>query len=191
MPYLKIPDEFPVLRRNGLLLRELNESDLPAWYARLTDAKAASLAGDPVATSMSDVEEGLAHHRRAFAEKEGIRWALVPDEIGTSVGSFGFGNFDEPNLSVGLGGAVARKHWGRGFASTAGAAIVEYAFEVLEMERIQAETLTVNAAAARVLEKLGFEREGLMRGYRVYKGERRDFYLYALLKESNNGSDRD
>ncbi len=181
MPYQKIPDEFPVLRHNGLLLREMNESDLPAWYARLTDAESAALAGDPVATSIRDVEAGLAHHRKAFREKNGIRWAIVPDELGTSVGSFGFANFDEPNLSVGLGGAIARIHWRRGFASVACAAIIEYAFDVLEIERIQAETLTVNAAAVGILEKLGFQRERLLRGYQLYEGERRDFFLYALL----------
>ena len=179
MPYQKIPDEFPVLRHNGLLLREMNESDLPAWYARLTDAESAALAGDPVATSIRDVETGLAHHRKAFREKNGIRWAIVPDELGTSVGSVGFDNFDEANLSVGLGSA--RIHWRRGFASVACTAIIEYAFDVLEIERIQAETLTVNPAAARVLEKLGFQRERLLRGYQLYEGERRDFFLYALL----------
>ncbi|MCZ6853228.1 MAG: GNAT family protein [Gammaproteobacteria bacterium] len=184
MPYQKIPDEFPTLRRNGLLLRELNESDLPAWYARLADTQSAALAGDPVATSLRDVEAGLAHHRKAFCDKEGIRWAIVPDELGISVGSFGFDNFDEPNFSVGLGGAVGREHWGQGIAPVACTAIIEYAFAELEIERIQAETQTVNLAAVRVLEKLGFDREGLLRGYRVYDGRRRDFYLYALLNRA-------
>lgn len=85
---------------------------------------------------------------------DAIRWAIVPDDLGTSVGSFGFDNFDEPNLTVGLGGAIARIHWGPGFASLACAAIIEYAFDVLEIERIQAETLTVNPAVVRVSSKV-------------------------------------
>jgi len=43
--YPVIPDDFPVLKRDGLTLRQLDESDLPAWYSRLTDVEAASLAG--------------------------------------------------------------------------------------------------------------------------------------------------
>ena len=41
-----IPDQFPVLRRADLMLRQLEEADLPAWFARLTDREAATMAGE-------------------------------------------------------------------------------------------------------------------------------------------------
>lgn len=182
MPYDLIPDEFPVLRREGLTLRELSEEDLPAWFGRLSDAEAAALAGDPVATSMQDVIDGLEFHRKAFREKEGLRWSIVPDEVGGSVGSIGFGSLDPQHRSAGIGGAVGRAHWNQGFATSAGRLIVNYGFETLQLERIQAEILTTNAPSIRVVEKLGFEREGLLRGYRIINDTRRDFFVYALLR---------
>lgn len=72
MPYDRIPESFPVLGGEGLTLRELTEEDLPAWFARLSDAEAATLAGDPVATSMQDAIDGLAYHRNAFRAQEGV-----------------------------------------------------------------------------------------------------------------------
>ena len=41
-----IPDQFPVLRRADLMLRQLEEADLPAWFARLTDREATTMAGE-------------------------------------------------------------------------------------------------------------------------------------------------
>lgn len=179
--YAKIPDVFPELRGGGVFLRAMDETDLPAWYARLTDPEAAAMAGDPVATSMQATVDGLVHHRRAFAQKDAIRWAIVPEKLGTSVGSFGLGSLDEHNLSASLGAAVGRAHWSHGYATAAARLVIDYAIDVLGIERIHAEVLTTNVASARVLEKLAFRREGLMRGYQVYNGERRDHYLYALL----------
>lgn len=83
------PELFPVLIGAGLTLRELQEDDLQARFARLSDREAAALTGDPVATSFDVVMEGLVHHRRAFAEHRVIRWEIVPDEEGVSVGTIG------------------------------------------------------------------------------------------------------
>ena len=76
MRYDAVPDCHPILRGHGLTLRELAEEDLPAWFARLSDASAAALAGDPVATSIQDAIDGLRYHQKAFQNKEGMRWAI-------------------------------------------------------------------------------------------------------------------
>ena len=50
--------------------------------------------------------------------------------------------------------------WGHGYATEAGRALIQWAFDTLDINRVQAETDTRNVASARVLEKLGFMREG-------------------------------
>jgi RimJ/RimL family protein N-acetyltransferase len=55
-----IPTVVPQLRGVGLVLREMTEADLAPWFARLSDPEAATLAGDPVATSMQAAVDGLA-----------------------------------------------------------------------------------------------------------------------------------
>src|SRR5262245_29936940 len=158
MPYSHLPNEFPELRGCGLWLRELEEIDLPAWFARLRDVEAASLAGDAVATSMQTVVDGLAHHRRAFRDKEAIRWSIVPDTVGASVGSIGLGGFDAERRCASIGAAVGRHQWGQGIATDAARLVIEYAFTALDLQRIDAVTLPENTRVARVLEKLGFSR---------------------------------
>jgi ribosomal-protein-alanine N-acetyltransferase len=151
------------------------------WFARLSDPEAAALAGDPAATSMQDVIDGLAYHRNAFRAKEALRWAIVPDELGVSVGSIGFVTFDEANRTAEIGYAIARAHWNRGFATRATRLAVDYGFHTLGLQRIEALVFPFNTASIRVLEKLGFQREGPLRSYRIVNNTRRDFVLYSLL----------
>jgi ribosomal-protein-alanine N-acetyltransferase len=154
------PREFPELRGDGVWLRALEQADLPAWFARLADAEAARMAGDPVATSMRVVEEGLAHHRAAFRSRSGLRWAIVPDGLSTGVGSVGLVGLDAGDRSAEVGAAIGRDHWGRGLATRAGELVLGYAFASLALESVFAAVLPENARTLRVLEKLGFSEGG-------------------------------
>ena len=156
--YERIPDRFPVLRGAGLLLRELVEADLPAWLGRLSDPEAAALAGDSLATSMQTVIDGLEFHRNAFRNKEALRWSIVPETVGESVGTIGLGGFDAERRSASLGGAIGRHHWGLGIMPAAVRLVVDYAFASLALAELTASNLPENARVIRVLEKLGFER---------------------------------
>jgi len=188
MPYDCIPDVFPVLKGGGLTLREMREEDLPAWFARLSDPEAAALAGDPIATSIQAAVDGLAFHREAFRTKEGLRWSIVPDDVAASVGTIGFGTLDQANRKGAIGGAIGRAHWNRGIATAATRLVVDYGFSVLGLERIEAEAMAVNVGSIRVLERVGFQREGLLRGYRIVNGERADFVAYGLLRYDRDGA---
>ena len=72
--------------------------------------------------------------------------------------------------------------WGQGLATEAADALLQWAFDTLDLNRVQAETDTRNAASARVLEKLGFVREGTLREDCVVNGEVSDSWVYGLIK---------
>jgi RimJ/RimL family protein N-acetyltransferase len=178
------PSRFPVLHGEGLTLRELVEDDLPAWLARLSDAEAAALAGDPVATSMKNVVEGLDHHRDAFRERSGLRWAIVPDELSASVGSIGFVRLNQSNRMAEVGAAIGRAHWGRGIATRAARLVLDYGFSTLQLAAVEAVVLPENARTIRVLERLGFAHlSGPCPSDRVVNG-RRDSLFYFLDRGS-------
>jgi [ribosomal protein S5]-alanine N-acetyltransferase len=72
---------------------------------------------------------------------------------------------------------------GRGLATGAVGEIVAYAFEELDLHRVEAATLVDNVASQRVLEKNGFERIGLARRYLRIDDDWRDFFLFQRLAE--------
>jgi ribosomal-protein-alanine N-acetyltransferase len=70
---------------------------------------------------------------------------------------------------------------GRGLATGAVGEIVSYAFGELDLHRVEASTLVDNVASQRVLEKSGFDRIGLARGFLRIAGDWRDFYLFQRI----------
>jgi RimJ/RimL family protein N-acetyltransferase len=84
--------------------------------------------------------------------------------------------------SAALGYCLAEAAWGHGYATEAAAAVLTWAFATLDLNRVQAETDTRNAASARVLEKLGFVHEGTLREDCIVNGVVSDSWVFGLLR---------
>lgn len=87
-------------------------------------------------------------------------WVVEERETGFIVGEAGLHPFNDTGPEVELGYAFGVAHWGRGFATEAGRAILAEAFGPLELTRVVAVTRDENVGSQRVLEKLGFVADG-------------------------------
>jgi RimJ/RimL family protein N-acetyltransferase len=93
-------------------------------------------------------------------------------------------------LKVGIGYVIARAYWGKGYAPEATRAIIDWAFQQPSLFRVYATTDVENVASQHVLEKVGMQREGLLRKYIVHPNISeipRDSYIYAIIKENQGG----
>jgi len=86
-------------------------------------------------------------------------------------------------LRAEIGYILGRAHWSRGYVSEALPALIDHGFETLGLNRLEADIDPRNAASARVLMRLGFVQEGLLRERWVVRGEPSDSALYGLLLE--------
>jgi RimJ/RimL family protein N-acetyltransferase len=86
-----------------------------------------------------------------------------------------------------MGYALARAHWGGGYVSEALRALLNFGFTALDLNRIEADVDPRNGASARVLEKLGFQKEGFMPERWIVQGEPADTVYYGLLRRHWNG----
>jgi [ribosomal protein S5]-alanine N-acetyltransferase len=84
--------------------------------------------------------------------------------------------------SASLGYCLGETAWGHGYATEAARALLKWAFDTLDLNRVQAEADTRNVASARVLEKLGFVREGTLREDCIVEGVVSDSWVYGLLR---------
>ncbi len=80
-----------------------------------------------------------------------------------------------------LGYWAGQMHAGKGYITAAVRAVVRYAFEDLELHRVEAACQPDNAASRRVLEKAGFTQEGMARAYLKINGAWRDHVLFGII----------
>ena len=109
-------------------------------------------------------------------------FAILDD--GAIAGTVNLFNIVRESLQSGtIGYWVDHRRNGRGLATGAVAAIVDYAFEDLDLHRVEAATLVDNVTSQRVLEKNGFERIGLARRFLRIDDEWRDFLLFQRVAD--------
>ena len=137
-----------VLRTARLVLRPLRAEDAEAFHAFASDWEVASrVASWPWPGDRAFTEQRLSKPQPG----EGIRTAILCD--GTLVGSAGVEDGE-------IGYMLARSAWGRGYATEACTALLDFAFATTPWPEISAGVFADNDASMRVLEKLGFARLG-------------------------------
>ncbi|MFQ4140368.1 GNAT family N-acetyltransferase [Nodosilinea sp. PGN35] len=186
---MDLPSEQPVLYTARLVLRPFGLADGLAVVALAGDrAVAENTLSIPHPYSAAEAEEWISQRSAAWAEKKSINWAITLPE-GTLCGSVGLALYPAYNMAE-LGYWIGRPYWGQGYATEAGAAVVEFGFSTLGLNRVNAVRFGDNPASGRVLEKLGLVQEGYRRRQTPKWGVYRDVVLYGLLREDwENGRD--
>jgi RimJ/RimL family protein N-acetyltransferase len=72
--------------------------------------------------------------------------------------------------------------WGRGIGSTALRLLLDYAFTVQGLERVYAEVFGFNKRSQQLMERVGFQKEGILRQHDLHNGVRQDLHVYGILK---------
>jgi RimJ/RimL family protein N-acetyltransferase len=132
----------------------------------------------PYPYTMEAARDWVRHARSVSPTSD---FAIVVD--GAPVG--GIGLVVQPDIfrrSAEVGFWVGREHWGRGLATEALSAFVEYAFTTFDLVRLYAGVIEWNAPSGRVLEKAGFSLEGRLRKAVLKDGQIADELLYALVR---------
>jgi len=112
-----------------------------------------------------------------------VPMAFAIEHEGEAIGGIGFRlGSDIARLSAEMGYWLAEPFWGRGYATRAVAAASEWAFENYRIIRVFAMVFSHNAASIRVLEKAGFQREGILRRSAIKSGTVLDQLMYAKVR---------
>ena len=136
----------------------------------------------PPWTDRARAERFIAACRQMAEDGTGARVASSASSDGAFLGWCGLSRWNPDYRSAALGYCLGEAAWGHGYATEAARALLRWAFETLDLNRVQAEADTRNAASARVLEKLGFVREGTLREDCVVDGDVSDSWVYGLLR---------
>ena len=172
----------PTLHTARLRLRPVEDADADALFALHSSAHVLRYWDAPPWRDRARAERFVAVSRQLGSEGTGARLAVDRVEGGAFLGWCSLTRWNPDHRSAALGYCFLEAAWGRGYATEASRALLTWAFGALDLNRVQAETDTRNAASARVLEKLGFVREGTLREDCVVDGDVSDSWVYGLLR---------
>ncbi|TCN25226.1 GNAT family N-acetyltransferase [Mesobacillus foraminis] len=176
-------EPFPRLETKRLVLREVTTEDSNSLLKYLSDEEVMKYYGLNPFQSINDALDEISWYQSIQKNKTGIRWGITLKDQGAVIGSCGFHNSVLQHFRTEIGFELSKDHWGKGIAFEAVQAIISYGFEHLDLQRIEALIEPPNSSSQRLVEKLGFIREGLLRNYEFTCGKFDDLYMYSLLKQ--------
>ena len=177
----------PTLQGQRIRLRQLAEVDIPPLFAIFGDSEVTRYWATPALTDMAAAERLLAEIHENVRIRKGFQWGITLRGDDAVIGTCTLYQPDFTHQRCEIGFALARAHWGVGYATDAIRLAVAHAFDVLEFRRIEADVDPRNHSSLRTLERLGFIREGYLRERYNVNGEIQDSVYLGLLRSDWSG----
>jgi ribosomal-protein-alanine N-acetyltransferase len=158
----------------------LTTDDLDALHTIFSDPEVSRFLAIPRHLDRVDTQRFLDSIHEGFRTGSLYQWCI--EHTGLLAGTCTLGGIDWENRRAEIGFAPARTSWGQGLMPEALRALIEHAFGPLNLHRIEADVDPRNEASVRLLEKLGFRREGYLRERYFKDGEIQDSVFLGLLR---------
>ncbi|RYZ93239.1 MAG: N-acetyltransferase [Proteobacteria bacterium] len=176
-------EDFEPIETERLLLRPLRASDAEATFAILKDPEVMRYFGSPPFTSSDQAVARCERLILGFEDKSKFRLALELKESGQFIGTAGFWKFVPEHFRAEISYELSSSHWGKGLMVEALKPMLVRIFD-RGLNSVEANIHPDNIASRRVLEKLGFQLEGVTRDsfYEPYLGVFTDNAIFGLTK---------
>jgi ribosomal-protein-alanine N-acetyltransferase len=178
--------EFPQLETEHLILRQLKSTDVGAMFRYLSDPEVTRYLDTQPHQTPEQTRHLLNFLISFFEQGQGFRWGIVQKSSGLAgpvIGTCGYHAWVKTHRRAEIGYELARSCWGQGVMAEAINALLAFGFEEMDLNRVEAMVLTGNTASARFLEKLNFQKEGLLKEYEFIQGKARDVLLFSMLRK--------
>jgi len=180
--------EFPQLETKRLILRRMSQNDAGFYFALFSDP-------DIIEMTTFDGPKDLDAARKElqdycldnFVNDTGVRWGITRKGNPELIGTCGFYKWIKHARRAEIGYDLTATHRKQGVMTEALTAMIDFLFGPAQFNRLEAFTDPRNIGSNRLLEKLGFRREGILRDYTFFRGRFLDDYMYALLRSDWEG----
>ncbi|GAB4115453.1 MAG: GNAT family protein [Roseiflexaceae bacterium] len=172
---------FPTIHTERLLLRPIAASDADFVIGHFLNPEVQRfLLDEPALTTPAEALAIIDFYLSAPNPRYN-RWVIVRQHDGCPIGTCGFHKWVAMHQRAEIGYDLSPSYWGHGYMFEAIQAMLDHGFGTLGLHRIEALVARENQRSARLLERLGFRAEGVLREYYQRDGQFFDHIQYALI----------
>jgi ribosomal-protein-alanine N-acetyltransferase len=172
---------FPQLQGKRVRLRGPNHADADALFALFADTEVMRYWSRPPMTTRGEAEGLIVEIEEGFAKRTHLNWVIASRQDDAVIGTCTLFRFEPRHRRAEIGYALRSEHWGRGLAAEAVALALDWAFRALALHRIEADIDPRNEGSRKLLQRLGFSSEGVLRERYFVGDEISDTELFGLL----------
>lgn len=176
------PTTPPELQTPRLLLRPLQEADAEALFAMFANPVAMRYWSTAPWTDIAQAQRRIADDAAGHERDQHLALGIVRRADGRLIGRCTLFDLWPSCRRAQVGYLLDAPAWGQGFATEAVGALLRHGFDAMDLNRVEADIDPRNTASARLLQHLGFRREGLLRERWIVGDEVSDSEVYGLLK---------
>ena len=178
----------PTLRAPRLTLRALTEADVADVLAVFSDPLVLRYWDGPLITTHQEAMQYIDRIHYGFRRHELMQWGIADAATDGVIGTCTLTHLSITHERAEIGFALRQARWGQGLGSEAVTAALDFGFQVLGLHRIEADVDPRNERSLRLLDRLGFRREGHLRERYYMNGERQDAVMMAMLRPEWKGA---
>jgi RimJ/RimL family protein N-acetyltransferase len=175
-------DGLPVLRSGKVTLRELAATDAQALWAFINSAEVTRFLSPPPSTVVG-FERFISWTQRQRVVGAQASFAVLIDGFDAPVGLFQLRQLEPGFRTAEWGFAIGSAFWGTGVFRTGAELMMQFAFDVIGVHRLEARACVQNTRGNAALRKLGATQEGVLRRSFLRNGEYLDQALWTVLEE--------
>jgi [ribosomal protein S5]-alanine N-acetyltransferase len=178
------PQRMPVIEHAPVLLREFGDGDIGVVLSAAADPLIPLITTVPAGGGPDQALAYIQRQRQRLASGDGYSFAIADITTGEAVGQIGLWLRDLPAGRASTGYWIGPGHRRRGYAAAALAAITGWGLALEGIHRIELHVEPWNQGSWRAAERAGYQREGLLRSWQQVGDQRRDMYVYSVIRQS-------
>jgi RimJ/RimL family protein N-acetyltransferase len=179
-------ERLPTINTPRLTLRSISADDVDAFYTVYSNPEVMRYWSTPPLPNRDAARDAITEIHEGFGRRELLKWGIALNLDDTLIGTVTLFHPDFTHRRVEIGYALGRAYWGKGYMQETLNAVLNFAFDELDLHRIEADVDPRNTASIRTLERLGFQREGYLRERWQVNGEVQDAVFFGLLRSDWN-----
>jgi [ribosomal protein S5]-alanine N-acetyltransferase len=173
---------FPTLETERLRLVEITPIHAVSLFEILSLDEVTKYYGTARFTSIEEAKKLIDMFQKGYYEKRSMRWGIILKENDQFIGTLGLNGLQLKNKKAEIGYEIHPSYWRKGYTSEAIKEVLRYSYLELELNRIGAVVYLENEASSKLLEKLGFKKEGVLRDYLFQNNSFYTTSMFSILK---------